>query len=31
MEGMKQAIADINWLEEFGDKGAKECMESTGY
>ena len=27
MEGMKQAIADINWAEEFGDRSGKECME----
>ena len=27
MEGMKQAMAEINWLEEFGDRNGKECME----
>ena len=27
LEGLKQAIADINWLEEFGDKSGKECMD----
>ena len=27
MEGLKQAVAEINWTEEFGDKTGKECME----
>ena len=26
MEGLKQAVAEINWTEEFGDKTGKECM-----
>ena len=27
LEGMKQAIADIDWNEEFGERNGKECME----
>ena len=29
MEGIKQAIADINWAEEFGEMSGKECMDTV--